>query len=279
VAATLVSEKSTADTAAYYETFSLEAGAADWRHDNARHLRIRLELARLLGAARGLRILEVGCGAGVLTSELCRYGQVTAMDLSARAIALAAELEPRATFLAGRFQEAELHGEFDLIAAFDVLEHVPPGERSDFLGRVDTLLSSRGWVILTTPHPGHTRSLHEREPDRLQIVDEPVNPQETAALASAYGLELVDYRVYDVDRPGVRQYQILAFSRQAGAALQLPVGGPLRRIAAMGGALPLRPLRQLRRLMHAARLARARRFRAAGWLLGRSQSQPGRSER
>lgn len=266
------------DTAAYYREFSLQVGSADWRHENGRHLLIRQHLARLLGAARGLRVLDVGCGAGVLTSELCRYGDVTGTDLSAPAIALATQLEPRAAFVAGRFQELELGDGFDLITLFDVIEHIPREERAALLARLDALLARRGWLVLTTPHPSYTRRLREYEPHLLQIVDEVVEPEEILTLAAEHALELVDYRVYDVDRPGARQYQWLAFAR-ARQALELPAGGRWRRLGRQLATLPVTPFPQLRRLTHAARLARAGRGGTALWLLGWKQALPGQSDR
>jgi cyclopropane fatty-acyl-phospholipid synthase-like methyltransferase len=265
---------SSEEIAAYYESFSFETGAEYWRRDNGRHLRIRRELTRLLGAARGLRVLDVGCGAGVLTSELCRYGNVTGTDLSAPAVALASVMEPRARFVAGRFQELDLGSDFDLITMFDVLEHVPPDERPQLFERLDALLGERGWLVVTTPHPGYTRWLHEHRPDLLQIVDEPVSPPDVVAIAQEHGLELVDYVAYDVDVPGARQYQLFAFARAAADALALPAGGRIRRLWLGAASQPVRPQPFLKRLAHAARLVRAGRPAAARWLLGRGETPP-----
>src|SRR3954454_8906196 len=70
---------------AYYQDFSLAVGEQDWREPNGRHEQLRLRLDDVLGGARGLNILDVGCGAGVMSSYLCRYGAVTGTDFSAPA--------------------------------------------------------------------------------------------------------------------------------------------------------------------------------------------------
>jgi SAM-dependent methyltransferase len=269
---------SSAETAAYYQSFSLEAGAEHWLRDNGRHLRIRQELVRLLGAARGLQILDVGCGTGVLTSYLCRHGQVTGTDLSEPAIELARQLEPRARFVAGRFDQLDLGDNFDLITMFDVLEHVPTGERPALFTRLDALLGPRAWLVLTTPHPTYTRWLQKHRPDLLQIVDEPVPPEAVVELAGRHELDLVDYRAYDVDAPGARQYQLLAFAR-AHNALELPAGGFGRRMALQAAALPLGPLPTVHRFGHALRLARLNRRESARWLLGWQASPPVQRDR
>lgn len=281
MATTSVNEKpSTTATDAYYQGFSLQVGAEDWRHPNTRHLRIRRELVRLLGGAKGLHILDVGCGAGVLTSGLCQYGEVTGTDVSAPAIRLATELEPRASFLAGRFQELDLKLEFDVITLFDVLEHVPIHERSELFALLDARLSSHGWLILTTPHPAYTRWLRQHKPELLQIVDEPVEPREVLALATDHALSLVDYRTYDVDRVGTWQYQLLAFARPGDAAMRLPVrGGVARRLVGWIGNQPIPPFPQTQRYAHALRLMREGRSEAARWLLGYRDSLPIQTDR
>jgi SAM-dependent methyltransferase len=259
------------DTARYYEEFSLKVGAQDWRRDNGRHLRIRQELVRLLGPARDLRVLDVGCGAGVLSSYLCRYGQVTGTDLSGPAVALARVMEPRANFVAGRFEELEFSSRFDLITLFDVLEHVPPNERPALFARVNELLSERGWLVLTTPHPTFTRWLGANHPQLLQIVDKPVPPDDVIGFAASNGLHLIDFRVYEVDPPGTWrfpgwQYQLFAFARPSEHALPLPNGRSWRglRVAAS----PIKPVRRSWRIGHALRLGLAGQGRAALWLLG-----------
>jgi len=69
----------------------------------------------------GSRLLDVGCGTGGLTGELARYYSVEALDPSAQAVAVA-----RSRGLVARVLEtgSALPDGFDLVCAFDVLEHV-----------------------------------------------------------------------------------------------------------------------------------------------------------
>jgi SAM-dependent methyltransferase len=241
-------------------------------------MRIRSEIARLLGGLRGLRILDVGCGAGVLTSELCHYGDVVGTDLSGPAIELAACMEPRASFVAGRFQELELGIGFDVITLFDVVEHVPTRERADLFARLDSMLSSTGCLVLTTPHPAYTQWVRKHEPQLLQIVDEAVEPSAIAALVAIHDLDLLEYRVYDVDRPGMRQYQLFAFGRRGPDTLLLSQRGLMRRLSAQLRSLTVPPLPSTRRLAQVTRLLRAGRRDSASWLLGLRASAPTQSE-
>jgi 2-polyprenyl-3-methyl-5-hydroxy-6-metoxy-1,4-benzoquinol methylase len=252
----------------YYEDFSIAVGLADWREPNWRHELLRLYVDDLIGGTRNLEILDVGCGAGVMSSFLCRYGDVTGVDFSASAIELARALVPEARFEAGAIESLQAGRRHSLITLFDVLEHVPPAERSDFFATLGDLLVPGGWVLLSTPHAAHTQKLHISSPESLQVVDEPVPLAALTDLAREIGLELVHYQTYDVDRIGQRQYQLALFGPPAETAIPLVHAGLIRRTVTRLTAASTPPTAVLRRLLRAWRLVRAGRFRAAGWMLG-----------
>ena len=73
----------------------------------------------MLAGRAGLRILDVGCGAGVLTHHLSPYGSALGIDFSGPAIELARRLAPEASFRVASLED--LGDEcFDLITVFDV---------------------------------------------------------------------------------------------------------------------------------------------------------------
>src|SRR5437870_9740293 len=72
-----------------------------------------------------LRILDVGCGPGWYTDKVARFGQVTGMDLSEEAIAMARSRFPHITFIAGNIYEYPLPaGHFDAVVSQEVIDHV-----------------------------------------------------------------------------------------------------------------------------------------------------------
>ncbi len=78
--------------------------------------------------ARGLRILDVGCGAANMTHHLRHYGQVIGVDNNPRPLEVARRrgLEAyQATAEDLPFED----GRFDLVALLDTVEHVPAEER------------------------------------------------------------------------------------------------------------------------------------------------------
>jgi SAM-dependent methyltransferase len=71
-------------------------------------------------------VLELGCGAGVLSSELLGRGaRVTALDISPRMVELARRRAPEAQFLVAPAEDTGLPDEsFDRVVAKWVLHHV-----------------------------------------------------------------------------------------------------------------------------------------------------------
>jgi len=99
----------------------------------------RTLLAWLPADLHGRRLLDAGCGTGMLAVEAARRGAgVTAVDLSPTLIALARERLPNdlgaghIDFIAGDMLDAAL-GDFDHAVAMDSLIHYPSGDVVDAL--------------------------------------------------------------------------------------------------------------------------------------------------
>jgi 2-polyprenyl-3-methyl-5-hydroxy-6-metoxy-1,4-benzoquinol methylase len=246
----------------YYEDFALAVGRRDWLRPNLRHVQLRGMVDELLRGRSGLRILDVGCGAGVMTHHLSRYGTALGIDFSGPAIELARRLAPEAAF---RVASLEDLGEerFDLITVFDVMEHIPLAERPAFVAGLAARLEGDGLVVASTPHPAFT--LHKRATDEahLQIIDEAVEIGDVVEEAESAGLQLLRYEAYDVFA-GSPEYQLMVFTTRRSP------GGPavLRDRRAARLAHPARRvLRRGTRFAHAARLARAGDRASAWWFL------------
>jgi SAM-dependent methyltransferase len=104
--------------------------------------------------ARGKRALDAGCGAGYGSAELARAAQsVVGIDNAADAIDFASA-HYRAPNL--RFEQASCgalpyaDGSFDLIVAFEVIEHLPDWRQ--FLQEARRTLAPNGQFIVSTPN-------------------------------------------------------------------------------------------------------------------------------
>jgi ubiquinone/menaquinone biosynthesis C-methylase UbiE len=112
-------------------------------------------IARYAFAARladGARVLDIGCGTGYGTAELAQRAQsATGIDISADAIAYAREHYPAASFLPASATAIPFPaGSFDLITAFEVIEHLENWH--ELLIEARRLLHPNGTFLVSTPN-------------------------------------------------------------------------------------------------------------------------------
>jgi len=109
----------------------------------------------ILGKVDGLRVLEVGCGAGLLTTWLVDQGAaVTAMDVSPAMLDLARRSVGRRAELVLADLAVPLPfetGSFDIVVASLVLHYVRDWEAA--LREIRRALSPNGVVVFSTHHP------------------------------------------------------------------------------------------------------------------------------
>lgn len=115
----------------------------------ARREILAAEIGRL-NLPRPAQILEAGCGPGGNLGMLQRFGEVSAIEPDDASRAYAAEqngVDVRGGFLP---QSAPDFGRsFDLVAAFDVIEHVP--DDAGAVKRLGEYLKPGGYMITTVP--------------------------------------------------------------------------------------------------------------------------------
>lgn len=113
-----------------------------------------LMLSRLPADLTGARVLDAGCGPGMMTAELAARGaEVVGIDISPQLIEIAERrLDPshadRVTFLAGDMLSHD-HGTFDHVLAMDSLIYYSPRDIRQALER----LSSRSPHLVYTVAP------------------------------------------------------------------------------------------------------------------------------
>lgn len=91
--------------------------------------RVRREMVhdivgRYFPGRHDLRILDVGCGAGALLSELAQYGEVTGIDMSPKAVAFCRERGIQNVSVSSAEHIAYPDRVFDVVLVLDVLEHI-----------------------------------------------------------------------------------------------------------------------------------------------------------
>ena len=113
--------------------------------------------ARKTGARdvlKGLTVLDIGCGGGLLCEPLARLGaKVTGLDASAEAINAARQHAEKSeldiTYVCGSVEDfAQTANRYDVITALEILEHV--ADINSFLKGAARLLKPGGILLLST---------------------------------------------------------------------------------------------------------------------------------
>ena len=107
----------------------------------------------------GARILEIGCGTGHNLAMLAAFGHVDALELDDEARALAERRLGRGVMAAPLPELAGVPGDYDLIGAFDVIEHIEDDQAA--LAAIADRLKSGGKLVVTVPAHRWMWSAHD----------------------------------------------------------------------------------------------------------------------
>ena len=117
---------------------------------------LRLDWINSLRPLPGQRVLDVGCGGGILADSMARKGaQVLGIDLSSKALKVAQLHALEVQTLNVDYREIsaeelaqEQPGDFDVVTCMEMLEHVP--DPASVVRACATLVKPGGWVFFST---------------------------------------------------------------------------------------------------------------------------------
>lgn len=117
---------------------------------------LRLEWLSAFAPLENQRVLDVGCGGGILADSMARKGaNVLGIDLSTKALRVAQlhALETQTPNIAYREVSvealaAEQPGSFDVVTCMEMLEHVP--DPASVVQACSQLVKPGGWVFFST---------------------------------------------------------------------------------------------------------------------------------
>jgi 2-polyprenyl-6-hydroxyphenyl methylase/3-demethylubiquinone-9 3-methyltransferase len=161
----------------------------------------------------GRKVVDVGCGGGVLAEAMARAGaDVVGLDLAAELLQVAElhalESNVRVTY---RRETAEQHaaacpGAYDVVTCMEMLEHVP--DPASVIEALATLARPGGEIFVSTINRTPRAYLHavlgaeyvlRLLPTGTHTYAKFIRPSELAAWAKAAGLQVVDVAGMDYD--------------------------------------------------------------------------------
>ena len=107
----------------------------------------------------GARILEIGCGTGHNFEVLKQFGSVDAIELDDESRAIAEERLGRSIMTSPLPELAGVRGDYDLIAALDVIEHIDDDAAA--LASITTKLKRGGKFVMAVPAHRWMWSAHD----------------------------------------------------------------------------------------------------------------------
>jgi len=181
--------KTGAEIKEYYDEFSKSTFLRDFRIVNLRQRAIMKLCDRFI--APGARVLEIGCGAGIVSKHLeKRVSRLVGIDISETAVKMARlyvtgdKCEFRALDVTGDAGDLDRYEKFDAILVPDVLEHIPKERQRALFARIEEHLEPRGIVLITYTSPEYQEYLRRERPELLQVVDETLRLSEILAITS-----------------------------------------------------------------------------------------------
>ncbi|MBZ2206748.1 bifunctional 2-polyprenyl-6-hydroxyphenol methylase/3-demethylubiquinol 3-O-methyltransferase UbiG [Massilia soli] len=116
---------------------------------------LRLEWINARAPLRGKKVIDIGCGGGILAESMARKGaDVTGIDLSEKALKVAdlhsleSEVSVRYKHIAAEEMAAQEPGQYDVVTCMEMLEHVP--DPSSIVRAAAALVKPGGLVFFST---------------------------------------------------------------------------------------------------------------------------------
>ena len=171
---------------------------------NSRHLHIR---DKLIGAGLSShhQVLEVGCGIGPvshLVAKRVSKGRVLAVDISPESIQKAKVLwkdQKNLSFEVSGMKDFNKPGQlFDFFVFPDVLEHIPVDQHFHIFETVKNHAQKDAVVFIHIPAPRFLEWMIENEPEKLQVIDQPLDSGKLIEAVSKNGFYLDKMETYSV---------------------------------------------------------------------------------
>lgn len=194
-------EKSKDQVVSFYDEFADKQAKTGI---NSRHLSI-LDKVKAAGLNANNSILEVGCGIGTVSHLLATQvaqGEVLAVDISPESIAKARVLWKSQTNL--KFEVSDMSDfdkkgkKFDFFVFPDVLEHIPVDQHQRLFSNIQKHAHKDSVIFVHIPAPRYLQWMIQNEPEKLQVIDQPLDTGDLVKKISSNGFYLEKMETYSL---------------------------------------------------------------------------------
>lgn len=208
---------------------------------NSRHLSI-LDKVKAAGLQSNHRILEVGCGIGTVSHLLAtqvKEGAILAVDISPESIEKAKVLwksQSNLSFEVSDMSDFDKKGQtFDFFVFPDVLEHIPVEQHNRLFQNISKHAHADSVIFIHIPAPRYLQWMIENQPEKLQVIDQPLDTGTLVSTISSHGFYLEKMETYPLFF-AEKDYQYFVFR----AAKPLKTSTPLSKWTVLKERLSIR---------------------------------------
>lgn len=194
-------EKSKDQVVSFYDEFADKQAKTGI---NSRHLSI-LDKVKAAGLNANNSILEVGCGIGTVSHLLATQvpqGEVLAVDISPESIAKAQVLwksQSNLKFEVSDMSDFDKKGKkFDFFVFPDVLEHIPVDQHQRLFSNIQKHAHRDSVIFVHIPAPRYLQWMIENEPEKLQVIDQPLDSGDLIKRITSNGFYLEKMETYSL---------------------------------------------------------------------------------
>jgi trans-aconitate 2-methyltransferase len=151
------------------------------------------------------RILELGCGIGVLSNIVLKKikpAYLESVDLSPKSIELLLKHhnpnEKFKAFTADVVNYKPKGESFSIITLFDVIEHIPVEHHLSLFKNLSNIMDENTKLLINVPAPFYLKYIRENSPELLQIIDQEIHLNELIKNFTLNNLNIEFFETYSI---------------------------------------------------------------------------------
>lgn len=170
---------------------------------------------RKAGLKSNSKVLELGCGIGILTGLIARTvttGTIEAVDISPASIAYAKAAVKRSNVAFHAHDVVDYRPATttpDFVLLFDIIEHIPMELHATLFKHISSYCGPDTQVLIHIPSPGQVTYDQAHQPELLQVIDQALPLEHLVSVFGESSLELLHFETYGIWMKDDYQYFIL----------------------------------------------------------------------